>query len=170
MSYADHFATSRRPGDSGLRKYRNFRWLMGGPAELSPTQIQARPRCALGATICSTVATSAGSWEGQRSRVLRRSHRDLAAPRGLRSAELSPLSLAQITSRPRCASGAATYAIVANLVLLGAPPQWRPTQITLRPRRASGTANRATVATFVSSWEGQRSGVLRRPNRDLAVP
>ena len=54
--------------------------------------------------------------------------------------------------------------------LLGGPAQWCATHIRTRPRRPRGAATCATVATFVSSWEGQRSDVLRKSERDLADP
>ena len=38
-----------------------------------------------------------------------------------------------------------------------------------RPRRPWGATICDTGATFVSSWEGQRSGVLRTPRLDLAA-
>ena len=49
-SYADRHEASPSPGGGGcdLRNCRHFRGLLGGPAEVRPTQITTRPRRPLG--------------------------------------------------------------------------------------------------------------------------
>ena len=42
--YADHFETSPRLESCDLRNCRHFRELLGGSAQLCPTQITSRPR------------------------------------------------------------------------------------------------------------------------------
>ena len=82
VPYADQNDTSESTGSCERRNCRNFRGLLGSPAEWCPTGIRMRPRRPQGSANCEAVATFVGSWGIQRSAVLRGSRWDLAVPGG----------------------------------------------------------------------------------------
>ena len=157
-----------------LRNCRHFRGPLGGPAEGCPTGITVRPRRPLGAAICASVATFVGSWEAQRSaRDTQIAPRPRGSRGGLRTAQLSPLSLAP--GRPSGKSYAGhNYSSPPPGGLRSAqlsPLSWAPGRPSGGTSYADhnysssspgGAAICAIVATFVSSWESQRSGGPRR--------
>ena len=127
---------------------------------------QSETSPSLGVAFRETVATFVGSWEVQRSGVLRISEWDLAVPGGLRSAKLRPLSWA-----PGRSSALVSYAHQNETSpslggcdprncrhfrgLLGGPAQWCLTHIRMGPRRPGGVRS---VKLSLLSWAPGRSG------------
>ena len=91
----------------------------------------------LGAANCETVAKFVGSWEAQRSRVVRKSERSLAVP-GAGTAKPSQVS-----------------------VTPGRPSITVPHADQNEASPSLGAANCAAVASFGGSWEAQRRGATR---------
>ena len=115
----------------------------GGSSGVTSYADQNEASPSLGAAKCETAATFAGSWEEWCHTQARMKPR---RPWGLRIAKLSPSGL---LGRP---SGMVSYAVQNE-----ASPSLR-------------AANGESATTFAGSWEAQRGGVIRRPERNLPVP
>ena len=115
----------------------------GGSSGVTSYADQNEASPSLGAANCETVATFVGSWEEWCHTQARMKPR---RPWGLRIAKLSPSGL---LGRP---SGMVSYAVQNE-----ASPSLR-------------AANGESATTFAGSWEAQRGGVIRRPERNLPVP
>ena len=133
---------SRRP--RGLRTAKlPLSPVPGRPSGVTSYADQNEASPSLGAAKCETAATFAGSWEEWCQTQARMQPR---RPSGLRIAKLLPSGLLR---RP---SGMVSHAVQNE-----ASPSLR-------------AANGENATTFAGSWEAQRGGVIRRPERNLPVP
>ena len=152
-------------------------WAPGGPSGMVSHADQSEASPSLRVANCEITATIAGSWEAQRSGVIRRPERSLPVPAGceLRNCHHFRVVLGgpaqwchtQIRMRPRRPWGLRT-AKLSPVSWLGGPADCCHTQTTVKPRRPWGL--RIAKPSPLSWAPGGPSGMVSYADQSEASP